>query len=403
MKKRVLVIGINCLPELTGIGRYTGEMLEWLAGQDYEATMVTAYPYYPDWEVQQPYRNFLYCKDSPDPRLTIYRCPLYVPLKPSGLKRMIHEATFLLSAFFVVLRLLFKPKYDLCMVIAPPFHLGLLGLFYRFFKGTPVHYHIQDLQIDAAKELKMLKPDWIFSILFGLEKFILKKSDLVSTISAGMRKKLLAKVDRPLMLFPNWVDTDLYFPVDDPDLLKGRWGFEPEDRLVLYSGSIGEKQGLDALIRVGRKLQSYPGIKLIICGTGPYKDSLVRMADDLDNVYFFPLQKKETFNEFLNIATVHLVLQKKDASDLVMPSKLTTILAVGGLALVTASENTSLYEVITQHNIGIVIPPEDETELENVILDCCDRGYALKRQNARQYAATALNKNEILQQVFKKE
>ncbi|WP_316833802.1 WcaI family glycosyltransferase [Pedobacter nutrimenti] len=400
MKKRVLVIGINCLPELTGIGRYTGEMLEWLGDHGYETTMITAFPYYPDWKVEKPYRNFFYRKESLNPQLNIYRCPLYVPAKPGGMKRMIHEATFFLSAFFVVFRLLFKKKYDLCMVVAPPFHLGFLGLFYRFFRGTPVHYHIQDLQIDAAKELKMLKPDWIFSILFALEKRILKKSDLVSTISEGMRKKLLAKVQRQVMLFPNWVDTTLYFPVVHSGSLKSRWGFQPEDQLVLYSGSIGEKQGLDALIRVARELQSYPKIRLLICGTGPYKDHLIQAADDLENVYFFPLQKKEVFNDFLNIATVHLVLQKKDASDLVMPSKLTTILAVGGLVLVTANADTSLYDVITQHNIGVVIPPEDEIELKNAILDCCSKDYTVERKRAREFAATALNKDEILHQIF---
>ena len=50
-----------------------------------------------------------------------------------------------------------------------------------------------------------------------------------------------------------------------------------------------------------------------------------------------PLQAYSEFNDFLNLADVHLVIQKASASDLVMPSKLTTILAVGGLAIITAN------------------------------------------------------------------
>jgi colanic acid biosynthesis glycosyl transferase WcaI len=50
-----------------------------------------------------------------------------------------------------------------------------------------------------------------------------------------------------------------------------------------------------------------------------------------------PLQPLEMFNRFLNVADIHLVIEKISAGDLVMPSKLTKILAVGELSIVTAS------------------------------------------------------------------
>ena len=45
---KILVYGINYSPELTGIGKYTGEMVEWLAAQGHEVRVITAPPYYPD-------------------------------------------------------------------------------------------------------------------------------------------------------------------------------------------------------------------------------------------------------------------------------------------------------------------------------------------------------------------
>ena len=39
---RILIHGINFSPELTGIGKYTGEMAEWLAAQGHEVRVVTA-------------------------------------------------------------------------------------------------------------------------------------------------------------------------------------------------------------------------------------------------------------------------------------------------------------------------------------------------------------------------
>jgi colanic acid biosynthesis glycosyl transferase WcaI len=397
-RKRILIIGINSRPEFTGIGRYTGEMLTWLAGQGHEVTMITAYPYYPHWKIQKPYSGWLYKKETPLPGLTLYRCPLYVPAVPTGLKRMIHEGTFFLSALLIVIRLLFKRGADTVFAIAPPFHLGFLALLYRFFKGSTVVYHLQDLQIDAAKELGILKSPPLFSVLFSLEKFILRKADIVTTISAGMHERILKKVKRQVVIFPNWVDTSLYYPVKERGELRQKWGFLSEDKLVVYAGSIGEKQGLDVLLNIAATLGVHKQIKFVICGTGPFKDKLVRLASDLglDNVFFFPLQGDDVFNDFLNIADVHLVLQKGDAADLVMPSKLTTILSTGGLTIATAKPGTTLYEVITDNQMGIIVSPDNQLELSDAIVHCFETDHSQKRINARNFAERNLDKAVIL-------
>ncbi|WP_207429631.1 WcaI family glycosyltransferase [Pedobacter sp. SYSU D00535] len=402
-KKRYLVIGINCLPELTGIGRYTGEMVNWFEDQNAHCTVVTTFPYYPYWKVQKPYRGKFYRKEKlKEGDLTLYRCPFYVPAHPTGLKRVIHEASFFLSAFFVIINLLFLPKHDEIICIAPPFHLGFLALLYRFFKGGKLTYHIQDLQIEAARDLEVLKPLWIFDIFFAMERFILNRADQVSTISEGMQKKVAAKTRNPVVLFPNWSDTRAFYPLPDRDQLKLLWNYQQEDKVVLYSGSIGEKQGLEVLLEIARELKGLEHIKLLICGTGPYKEKLKqRVAGmDLKNVLFLPLQENEVFNKFLNMADVHLVLQKADASDLVMPSKLTNILSAGALALVTANPGTTLHEVVTEHQMGVVIPPEDKEALKQAIVACCSGDYSQERRNARKYAEEFLDQDTILHRMF---
>jgi len=399
---RVLVLGINCFPELTGIGKYTGEMVNWLAENQHDTTVVTSFPYYPYWKVQAPYSGTFYKQEVFNHgKLMVYRCPMYVPETPSGIKRLIHEATFFLSSFFVVFGLLFKKKHDLIFAMAPPFHLGFLALFYRFFKGGKIVYHIQDLQVDAAKELKML-PSSFFTVLFALERFILKRVNYVSTISEGMIKRVKAKFAKEILFFPNWVDTSNFAPIEHRDSLKQNWGFSAAEKIVLYSGSIGEKQGLDALIRIAKHLESYPHIQFVICGTGPYKEKLIDMsaAYNLLNMHFLPLQANNVFNQFLNMADVHLVLQKGDASDLVMPSKLTTILAVGGLALVTANSGTTLSDVVNEHQMGVVIVPEDETLLANTIVEITAKDMDTLRVNARAYAEQYLNKENILKKIM---
>jgi colanic acid biosynthesis glycosyl transferase WcaI len=397
--KRVLILGINYSPELTGIGKYTGEMVNWLSDNGYQCTVITSFPYYPNWKVQSPYSGKFYKKEiTKEGRVVIYRCPFYVPAKPSGLKRILHEASFFISAFFQIIPLFFIKKYDHILCIAPPFHLGFLGLFYRFFKGGKINYHIQDLQIEAARDLKVVKSNLVFKILFGLEKYILKRVDTISSISNGMRNKIIDKSQREVLNFPNWVDTDKFYPLIDKSSVKEEWGYKANDKIVLYSGSIGEKQGLDALIDIAMECLPNSMIKFIICGNGPYKQNLEEraIANRLHNLKFMPLQSSDKFNSFLNLADVHLVLQKSEASDLVMPSKLTTILATGGLVIATANEGTSLYKDIVENDMGIVIKPENNEILKDAILNACQIDHSIKVNNARQYAEKFLNMDVML-------
>lgn len=402
-KNRVLLMGINFSPELTGIGKYSGEMADWFSNNGYHCTVVTGFPYYPYWKIQVPYTGKFYKKEiRQDGNLEVYRCPLYVPATPTGIRRILQDASFFLSSSFVMLRLLFKPKHDYIFCIAPPFHLGFLALLYRFFKGGKVIYHVHDLQIEAARDLKILNLKAVFSMLFTLERFIINHCDFVSTISAGMLAKIAKKTDKEVILFPNWVDTNVFHPVDDRNSLKRHWGFQPTDKIVLYSGSIGEKQGLDSLISIAKDLESQPFIKFVICGNGPYKDRLMQLATEkkLTNITFLPLQELEKFNHFLNMTDVHLVLQRKNACDLMMPSKLTAIWAAGGLALVTAEPGTTLHTAITQHEMAVVISCEDETSLKDAIVECCTADYRGKAINARKYALNYLSHEHILNEMM---
>jgi len=402
--KKYLVYGINYYPELTGIGKYTGEMVKWMVDNDCDCTVVTSYPYYPYWEVQKPYNSNFYKKEVfTDKRLTVYRCPLYIPQNPSGVKRILHDASFFMSTSLLFIRLLFKQRYDYVITVAPPFHIGLIAIFYRFFKCTRINYHIQDLQVDAAKELNMIRSRFLLSMMFKMEKWIIGRVDTVSSISDGMVAKIKNKVDKPVIMFPNWADVDSFKPLPKRKDLKTEWGFEKDDYVVLYSGNLGEKQGLGIIIDVAAETVSNLQIKYVICGAGAYKTTLFGLAQEraLNNITFLPLQEYDVFNRFLNMADLHLVLQKGDASDLVMPSKLSTILAVGGLSLVTALPGTSLYDIISDNNIGLLAIPENVASIAATIK------YSFEINNediclrARKYAEANLSIDNIMPQFLK--
>ncbi|ACU59866.1 WcaI family glycosyltransferase [Chitinophaga pinensis] len=405
MSKRLLLIGGNFSPEPTGIGKYNGEMIKWLAAGGYDCTVITSYPYYPEWKVQPPYdkhKNW-YKKEVIESngqggKITVYRCPQYVPAKPTGKTRIMLDFSFAVSAFFKVLQLLPRKKFDVVISVVPPFHLGLLAVLYKKFRGAKFLYHIQDMQIEAARDLNMIKSPKVIKALFGLERYIFKNADMVSSISDGMMRKIQEKAGKDIFFFPNWVDVSLFHPIEDRIKLKTAYGFDVNDKIVLYSGAIGEKQGLESILKTADTLRADTQLKFLICGSGPYKEKLKADAEalGLSNVIFFPLQPFEKFNEFLNMADVHLVIQKGNASDLVMPSKLTTILAVGGLALITANDGTSLHDLVKKHNMGILVKAEDQQALTDGIVRAMGDNAAELARNGRLYAENHLSVGKIM-------
>lgn len=402
--KRILLIGYNYSPEPTGIGKYTGEMIVWLARHGYQCTVITSYPYYPYWKVQEPYvkHRFWYKtereKFEGGGEIKVYRCPMYVPAQPSGFKRILLDFSFSISALLLLLRLVPARKFDDVITVVPSFQFGLLGILYKRLRNARLLYHIHDMQIEAARDLRMIRSKKVINSLFQMEKLIFNQCDTITCVGEGMVRRTQTKTRKEIHHFPNWTDIRQFHPLENRNELKRDLGFLATDKIILYSGAIGEKQGLDSILYAAQALKDDKKLKFLICGSGPYKENLQQRAVSLGlgNVKFCDLQPFEKFNAFLNIADLHLVIQKASACDLVMPSKLTTILAVGGLALVTANEQSGLHKVVDKHQIGLLVEAENQQALIEGIKKAMSRNYNHIKNNARLYAELFLSIDNIM-------
>jgi glycosyltransferase involved in cell wall biosynthesis len=90
---KILIQALNYPPEFISTGKYTGEMAEWLAARGHEVSVITTPPYYPQWQVWQEYSAFAYRRETIQ-NVKVIRCPLWVPTKLSGLKRILHLLSF---------------------------------------------------------------------------------------------------------------------------------------------------------------------------------------------------------------------------------------------------------------------------------------------------------------------
>lgn len=410
---RILIYGINFHPEPTGIGKYTGEMADWLASRGHEVRVVTAPPFYPHWRAFTGYRAWKYSRERfrlqngniktsepqhvQGPDVEIFRCPTWVPENPNGMKRLFHLASFGVSSVPSILRqVTWSP--DIVLLIEPTLFCALQTLLLARWSGAKAWLHIQDFEVDAAFGLGYLSSSRVRDLAFALERRMLSVFDRVSAISDRMVDRLSAKGVDPsrCVFFPNWVDTRKIYPLAGQSPFRKELGITESTVVALYSGSMSKKQGLDLLVEGARQLSHCPDLRFVFCGEGPCRQIFVDNAKDLPNVSLLPVQPADRLNDLLNLADIHLLPQLSDAADLVMPSKLTGMMASGRAIVATAHPGTQLFGALEGR--GIVTPPGDVEALVSTLLRLAEKPSLREHlgQEARRYAVSHLNRDEIL-------
>jgi colanic acid biosynthesis glycosyl transferase WcaI len=403
---KILVYGINYVPELTGIGKYNGEMATWLAAQGHEIRVVAAPPYYPDWKLGSGYTGMEYRRESID-GVEIWRCPLYVPARPSGLKRILHLMTFGVSSFPIMLRqILWRP--DLVWVAEPPLLCAPTTWIVARLCDARCWLHIQDFEVDAAFELGLVKGKTARRVIGAMERWIMRRFDRVSTISRNMLKRLEAKGIPNGVMFRNWVDIQVIHPMAAPSSFRAELGIKDNTIVAMYSGNMGRKQGLEVLAAAakcfaeptiatdGLLRPEDQKIMFVFCGVGAGGADLEEACAGLENVRFLDLQPTERLNELLNLADIHLLPQRANAADLVMPSKLTGMMASGRPTIATAQEGTEIAQVL--EDSGFIVPPGDVAAFCEKLARLAGNKKLREKMGkaARRYAEEVLAKESVL-------
>lgn len=401
---KILVYGINYSPELIGIGKYTGEMVEWLAASDHECRVITSPPYYPIWKIFHRYSGWKYRKEVMN-CITVYRCPLWVPRKLTTIKRIIHLLSFTVSSCPVLFSQIFFWRPDLVICIAPSFFTAPQSVFFSKLAGVKTWLHFQDFEICAMFGSGMAsKLEKINELAHTIQKITTRRFDRVSSISHAMCASANKRNinERRVIFFPNWVDTSLIFPNVDDIYFRKKWKISLTTRVILYSGNIGEKQGVENILNVAFLLRQHHDILFIIVGDGACKKDLEQHAEkkELSNLRFYPIQPMRYLPSLLRMADIHIVIQKSGVSDKLFPSKLTSILSAGGHAIVTAHKNTELGKIIMEnYKIATLIEPDNIYLLLQAIVRLVDelgKKKSMVNIYARKYATENFSKQVIL-------
>ena len=382
---RVLIYGMNYPPEFAGVGRYTGEISHYLSEQHHDVTVVTTLPHYPDWQVMPPYRNGTYRRELQG-RVKVIRCPLILRKKMHGMWRLIAPLSFAVTsapvAFWQILRL--RPQTVLCIV--PTLFVTPIAIMAARLVGARTVLHVQDLEVDASFAVGHLQKAWLKKIAYAFERAVLRGFDRVITLSSRMAERLAKKgvsADR-IAILRNWIDLDHIKPLNRQSSYRCELGIAGNDFVVLYSGTLGLKQGFDCMLEAASHLADRADILFLIAGEGPAKNDLANRYGHLPNVRFLPFQPYARLPEFFGVADLHILPQSPDAADLVLPSKLGGMLASGRPILVTASAGTELADFL--QGAAIIVAPGDPLAISEAILAAAEASSAANFHAERRLA-----------------
>jgi colanic acid biosynthesis glycosyl transferase WcaI len=266
--------------------------------------------------------------------------------------------------------------------------------------------HIQDFEVDVALGLGLLPPSARWA-LKAVERRLVRSFDLVSSITEPMLS-VAADLGVPasrLRLVPNWADLTLVRPLGRPSVFRAALGIPAERGVVLYTGSLGRKQGVRLIAEAAGLCHGRnggPPPLFVVAGAGAGEEELNEACAAAglgpERLMRLPLQPDESFNELLNLADVHLLVQEPGVSDRVMPSKLTNMLASGRPVVATAYGDSALARLILREDVGVVVAPAAAEELARSLEDLLtdDESRAAKGMRARRYAEAHLNQEVIL-------
>ena len=376
---KIIFYCLNFSPEKVGVGKYNGELVNFLNDKGHQVNVITSQKYYPDWQLKN--NKYEYDKNY---SFKVYRCPIYVCKNPSGIKRILHLISFAITSFPVLMSQL-KWKPDALILIAPTIACSINVFFFKLLakKTFFTLLHIQDFEIEAAFDLKILNFSLLKNILIQIESFILNKFHFISTISNGMINRLISKgVEKSrIYFFPNWVDTNKIKNISliykNKNFYRNKLKISDKTTVIQYAGTVNKKTGISFLKPIFKYFDGNKNILWLFACDGPSKKDLVELTKNISNIIFLPLQEKDMMNELLNAADIFIIPQEENTEDLFFPSKLISMFASGKPIISNAKENTDLGNLVNR--FGIRVDPYDHNGFINAINNLKDN-YQLRTE-----------------------
>lgn len=322
--------------------------------EGYEVVVLTTTPHFNIVEeqiAQQPlhWKIWGLCKESSLNGIKVY----HIPQKKfhSTLLRVLGFVYWHIVSFLTAL---FIRNVDVILAPSPPLTVGAVSVLLGKLKRCKVIYNVQEIYPDILK----LKPGLVHSTLSKLERFVYNHSDAVCTIDDIFYNTILPrfKDQKKVHIIPNFVDTEVYKPVEWKGVLNPQLFPQTSGIRLLYAGNVGYAQDWEPLVQLAEKTR-HEDVDYFIVGEGVMKAKLAEEVEirQLTRVHILPYQPREMMPAIIAYSDLQFIFMNPKMEREGFPSKVYTIMACGKPLLIGSGKDTPLYNFLSDKGCAKIV------------------------------------------------
>jgi glycosyltransferase involved in cell wall biosynthesis len=327
--------------------------------------VVTGMPNYPLGVIYPKYRGRITMHEEVR-GIPVRRVWLYPASGKGAVRRLLNYLSF---TFTAAIALATTRRPDLVFVEAQPVTLAIPAWVLKVVRRVPYVYNTPDLQVEHAADDAWITLRWLIRAAAAMESKLMRDAACVTTVTHAFIKHFHRQYGVPLgrlTFLPNGADTDTLRPLPPDEAFAERLGVAGR-KVFTYAGTMANYQGLEVLVEAAEKLRHRDDVIILMVGSGPVKDRLVKMVNErgLTNI-IFRTSPFEEMPQLMSITTASLVvLRPIEISKKMRLSKAIPPLACGVPVIYAGWGETA--EVIRQERVGTTVEPGNASEIARSI------------------------------------
>jgi len=312
---------------------------------------------------------------------------------------------FLSFYFFAAWKLVFMPRFDICVFLTTPPFIGLIGIILHKIKGTKIVHWTMDLYPEALTAFGVLKPGGIICrFLTYLAKRSYRCASQIISLGDYMTQRLIkAGVDPDkIATVHNWSPCETSRP-DCQNHTKHHTENAPVT--LMYSGNLGSGHELNTVLIALKRLKNNKKIRFLVnIGDGKSKRMLREkaMALELKCLDFRDPVPVDQLSKTLAMGQIHIVSQLPETKGIMVPSKLYGIMAAARAIIFIGPENSETAQILRKSNAGIIIAPRNADAMTEAIRKLLENPNLVTEMctNAHDYYEKHLGKDRSLKRIM---
>jgi glycosyltransferase involved in cell wall biosynthesis len=365
---RILIVTQTFPPEMGAPSSRLRPFVRQLVAAGHEVFVATGMPNYPAGVVFPGYRGKRFIREKIE-GFTILRTAYFTtPRNQSKWLQLWSYLSFIPAVFSSGLR---AGKLDMVFVTSPPIFVTIPAMWLARLRRARLVLDLRDLWPDEIVACGgASQGSFPVRVISAIERQIYRAADRICCTTTSFIETIVERgvAREKTVLIPNGADVELFRPRSSETSSADEYSIG--DRfVVMYSGVLGIKHGLEVILDTARLLRDQKNIVFLLLGSGARRHALSEHAEKtgLNNVIFAGERPVTEIPDLLARADVCLSALLPDPYlQKIITVKVFEYLAcerpvVGAVAGETAA-------VIQNSGGGIVVPPNDAQAMADALL-----------------------------------